>query len=614
MPSRIIVVAMLALLFTTCSHASMVDTYMAERSRILSQPYAERYAALQQSSAFDVKTLLGRYFYNTVYINTSQYDPLYTFSADELSQLKQTYPQIYYEHQVFTLRFSDMEAQQIISELEEIKLFAQQKHWQRIERWATSALVDVQIGAGRYYSAIINMQSVVSHAPHFEKTETTYDYPLVVIYRDMANALYHAGDYVKSYLYCQKYGDYLPNDRFTRLESKLCKARAEFRLKNSDNALVLVAQVMNEAREHNYTYVLTNSYTFAARIHLDQGQLDLAKSYALEGLDYAQQVNHKIHGEYFYFYYVLASVYALKGDPQKAQDYYHKMLEARGPLEHDLPSDKMVMTVELQLAELRNNKDEIIALYKRLLDNRERMQDQELAWKEFSTITDRLDEKQLSLLRVKSQLDRTQSNNMTLLAIVTSTFSLVGLLLVGRLWQQKRRMESFSRMDQLTGVPNRWHATELIEQKLNSMHRRNDPFCLALIDVDHFKSINDSYGHDVGDAALIHLAKLFKYQIREEDVFGRYGGEEFILYLSDVALADAEKKLAKLQFLLEKRPLSINSSEVPLRFSAGIIEVKSQADLTHLIAQCDTLLYRAKSRGRNRSVGGRYDHCAAEPA
>ena len=134
------------------------------------------------------------------------------------------------------------------------------------------------------------------------------------------------------------------------------------------------------------------------------------------------------------------------------------------------------------------------------------------------------------------------------------------------------------------------------------MKRLDDKVCVALIDLDHFKRINDLFGHQIGDAVLSHFARLSKYQFRDADMFGRYGGETFVLMLSDATQKEAKEKLRSLRDILSQQDLSKLGAEGTLAFSAGVVEVSDKADISQVLSQCDKLLYAAKQNGRNQDI------------
>ncbi len=165
------------------------------------------------------------------------------------------------------------------------------------------------------------------------------------------------------------------------------------------------------------------------------------------------------------------------------------------------------------------------------------------------------------------------------------------------------QLEQLSARDALTGIFNRRHFGATLESFFNHSSRYQRPLSVAIIDVDCFKTVNDSFGHQAGDAVLAEVAKRFSGSVRDSDYLARYGGEEFIVLLPETHLEDAVSFGEKLRAAIEASPIGIiGGREVPVTVSVGA------ASLTHtqfsssgeMIAAADQALYRAKHKGRNR--------------
>jgi diguanylate cyclase len=166
-----------------------------------------------------------------------------------------------------------------------------------------------------------------------------------------------------------------------------------------------------------------------------------------------------------------------------------------------------------------------------------------------------------------------------------------------------RRLEQFQSMaltDPLTGIPNRRGLGAALSREISRARRHGGDLCLALLDIDHFKRVNDQYGHGVGDRTLQHLANVIKPAIRETDVLGRFGGEEFVLVLPDTPLPGAEFTLNRLLRLLERTPLTLPEAELRVCFSAGLAQWCDGESGEHLIERADRAMYAAKRAGRGR--------------
>lgn len=167
-----------------------------------------------------------------------------------------------------------------------------------------------------------------------------------------------------------------------------------------------------------------------------------------------------------------------------------------------------------------------------------------------------------------------------------------------------QQLEHEARTDFLTGLSNRRHFLELATQELIRVRRYRSPLTLAMLDLDHFKTINDTYGHEVGDKVLIELAELCRRTLREPDVMGRIGGEEFAILLPQTTSAQAYEIAERLRAAISATSIPIERG-LPVRFtvSVGITSfVSSDTNIDMLLSRADKALYAAKREGRNRVI------------
>ena len=156
--------------------------------------------------------------------------------------------------------------------------------------------------------------------------------------------------------------------------------------------------------------------------------------------------------------------------------------------------------------------------------------------------------------------------------------------------------------DELTGSHNRRHLIKLIEGEKDRTARLGSLFCLCLLDIDFFKRINDTYGHNAGDTVLKTFAATVQRQIRESDSFGRYGGEEFLLMLPQTSLDEAIVLTERVRVSIEKMVFPDIARELKVTVSIGVAEFCFGESIGQTVARADEALYQAKSSGRNRVV------------
>ena len=173
---------------------------------------------------------------------------------------------------------------------------------------------------------------------------------------------------------------------------------------------------------------------------------------------------------------------------------------------------------------------------------------------------------------------------------------------IDQLRQELDRASTLARHDPLTGSLNRKGFDEAMQREAARSARHGRPLCVALLDLDDFKAINDRLGHEAGDQALTHLTAVTRDVLRPQDQLARYGGEEFVILLPDTLLAEAAQVMHRLQRELTTRYFLKNDEHVLITFSAGVAQVHGEADAADAIRRADQGMYLAKRRGKNRVV------------
>ncbi len=175
---------------------------------------------------------------------------------------------------------------------------------------------------------------------------------------------------------------------------------------------------------------------------------------------------------------------------------------------------------------------------------------------------------------------------------------------VSTLRQRLSRAEKLASLDPLTSVANRRCFEQFISAEVGQSHENGTPLCLIMTDIDHFKKVNDTYGHAVGDRVLKEFADLLSKNARKGDLVARYGGEEFAVVLPKTpmgdafALAERMRRMLVLQGGLNKRVANVGR----LTASFGVAEIREGEPTSVLIQRADRMLYEAKNKGRNRTM------------
>ncbi len=153
--------------------------------------------------------------------------------------------------------------------------------------------------------------------------------------------------------------------------------------------------------------------------------------------------------------------------------------------------------------------------------------------------------------------------------------------------------------DALTGAQNRRGMDAILSREVARAKRNKDRLTVAMIDIDHFKQVNDTYGHDVGDRLLAHISMIAKSVLRDSDSLVRYGGEEFLIILPEADIKGGEFVLDRLRVVIARSPLMDDQRKIEVTFSGGLAQLKEGENGHNLVLRADRALYEAKRAGRN---------------
>ncbi len=175
---------------------------------------------------------------------------------------------------------------------------------------------------------------------------------------------------------------------------------------------------------------------------------------------------------------------------------------------------------------------------------------------------------------------------------------------ISKLHHELDRVSAQARHDPLTGALNRRGLDEAMQREIATAKRKGTTLCLALLDIDNFKKLNDDLGHEAGDEALTHLANVTRECMRPQDTLARYGGEEFVILLPDTDLEQGIATLTRLQRELTKQFFLRDNMKVLITFSAGVAQLAADEAALDGIKRADQAMYIAKRTGKNRVLGG----------
>ncbi|WP_299978421.1 GGDEF domain-containing protein [uncultured Pseudoteredinibacter sp.] len=191
-----------------------------------------------------------------------------------------------------------------------------------------------------------------------------------------------------------------------------------------------------------------------------------------------------------------------------------------------------------------------------------------------------------------------------LLGLNTLLMAAIFVMINIRFNRHHKELVSLSMKDHLTRINNRKYLSEYGPQYLQYHRRHGNAVCLALMDIDHFKKINDNFGHQIGDHILQHFCKIVGSRTRQSDTFVRYGGEEFVLLLPNMSARQCEKFLNEICQLVAQENYIDRKHCIAYTVSIGWVDSSNHYDLETMLQRADAAMYQAKQAGRNRAQRG----------
>jgi diguanylate cyclase (GGDEF)-like protein len=350
----------------------------------------------------------------------------------------------------------------------------------------------------------------------------------------------------------------------------------------SADALAAIQRIAPAIQASQYFPHVIGLASQRAQIYEQLGNVTEARKAALEAvaMSHAGDVNEALR----FAYRVLYSIEKAQGHPALALGYYeHYVVQDQGYLRD---------------ANVRNAAYE--AARQHFLD--EKVETEGLS-------------KENRILRLQQALDGKAVETSRLYIVVMFVVLLSIVFWTLRIKRSQLRFKWLSSCDGLTGIYNHQHFMSESERALQSLEKRSGDGCLVFLDLDHFKEVNDTHGHAVGDTVLKHAVAICKGQLRKADVLGRLGGEEFGMLLMDTPRLQGTVIAERIRLALAASPLVMDGVVVSFSASIGVACTdRTGYDLQHLSRASDAALYRAKHMGRNRVViDGDSDESTAQP-
>jgi len=343
---------------------------------------------------------------------------------------------------------------------------------------------------------------------------------------------------------------------------------------HAKDAITLLQSHYDEFVSYHYRVLMNGVNATLARAYWSLGDADAARKYADEAV--TEAVKDKYSDSLGPAYKVLYEVEERQGNMRGALELHKKYMEADKGYLNDVSARAIAyQTVRQQLLA---NKMEVDSL-----------------------------NKQNEILQLQRKLDRKdmETSRLYIALLLTGVASIAFWLM--RIKRSQLRFKRLATRDSLTGVHSRQHFVDEAELALRAAAKGTRTACLVLVDLDHFKSVNDTHGHVVGDLVLKRAVAACQHHLGRRDIFGRLGGEEFAVFMPDCSASQARDRAERIRHAIAATPLWGETRQVVISASFGVASTdRSGYEMRQLMIDADNALYKAKRDGRNRVVYGEH--------
>lgn len=450
------------------------------------------------------------------------------------------------------------------------------------------------------YEMAIQFKTQIS-APHIAGLIGTV-YLELSRYEDARNYLLEAYDFSK------KKNNALVQGRFAE---KI--ALVEYELLNAESSEEYFDQAIEIAQRSKDTPLLARSLLGKGKMLLRQTDkeksIEVVHSYYETALLLASKLDNKTL--YFDALLALSKLALSNGDIDVALlrlEEVDALLKGKKPGQQNLEAARL----RLSIMETSNNERSQINALKNFISLSE-------------TVSQSLDKSRVQVIRTLYELDEIQEENTNLkkvtrlqaeklnlnkqrnylfgaLAGLLFLLSISLFLLYAKRIRYQRRLEKLATTDSLTRFFNRGKTLELLDAQIDNLAQNGHDFCVAMLDIDFFKMINDKYGHKMGDDALRLFSKVAREHFTDNVLMGRLGGEEFLFIFDKISLKEALASLDAFRCSLKETSQDELSNEIKLTFSAGLMAISTSQSVTSVLEKTDIALYQAKESGRGKTV------------
>jgi len=434
---------------------------------------------------------------------------------------------------------------------------------------------------------------------------------LVQVNSGIGNTYWELGDYKNAIKHYEKH------DTVYNLHNI---AEAQLELSQWEQALISATAASKMAQQQGSNIFWANSNVLIARAKHQLGQTDEAIETIKESISILKKGKHGTST--IEALAMLAEFHIQLGQWDEAEMVMLEANQLSNSSTIDIMLNESFFETNFLIEEQKNNYKEALEFYKQILKVKE--DKFELLQKQISErlmLDFELEIAQETMLRLGQEnkltsimLQNKESKNQLLITVIVGTSAVLLLLIYVYLRERKSKlkMSHLALTDHLTNCPNRRHSLMQAKGMMRSSNNNKNSMIIAILDVDNFKTVNDTFGHDIGDIVLQNLSLIIKGALRESDVIGRYGGEEFILLLPNADEQEITRIFSRIQIALQNHFCEYNAEQIamPLSVSMGAVIAADIPDnveeqehsllLDKIIKRADEKAYEAKEGGKNQ--------------
>ena len=394
-----------------------------------------------------------------------------------------------------------------------------------------------------------------------------------------------------------------------------CEKLGEIDLSNED---YYFAELHYKTAAENYNEIdnlenLVRTYEALGKIYKDTGDKEKAYLYIQKFADTNEKLNRELNSNKYLYNY---EYYNVIGNEEKALEYFKLYSEYQDSLKIVISQEKvetLISDIEVKHeVEKAKSTKELEKITKAAKEKQKMLESLEIE----SNYKEKVKNEQIDKLKYERKIKDLEISKqkrqryifislIVIIVVVAALLFLIAVIYIGKYRMKKKHsidMEKIAKTDPLTKLPNRRAVLEQINYELARFKRNANPFTIVISDIDDFKQVNDTYGHDAGDKVLVSISNLIFKTIRRQDICARWGGEEFLFLLPETDNHGAKIFSEKIREKVEKNMIIHKKSNVSITMTFGICTFTKSLTIDECIRRADKALYDGKHSGKNCSI------------